>query len=102
MRDAVIVEALRSPIARGKLGKGELSGLHAAQLLGRVQRGLLERTGLQPKDVEQIFGGCVTQAGEQSNNIAHWSDFERGGHFAAMEAPDLLTGDVREFFRSIR
>jgi hypothetical protein len=32
----------------------------------------------------------------------HWSEFDRGGHFAAMEAPDLLVGDVREFFRRFR
>jgi pimeloyl-ACP methyl ester carboxylesterase len=31
-----------------------------------------------------------------------WSEFGRGGHFAAMEAPDLLAGDVREFFRQFR
>ena len=40
MREAVIVEALRTPIGRGKLGKGELSGLHAGQLLAKVQFGL--------------------------------------------------------------
>ncbi len=39
---------------------------------------------------------------EQSNNIVHWSEFGRGGHFAAMEEPDLLIGDVREFFRPLR
>jgi hypothetical protein len=32
----------------------------------------------------------------------HWSEFETGGHFAAMEVPDLLTADVREFFRRLR
>ena len=32
----------------------------------------------------------------------HWSEFDRGGHFPAMEAPDLLVGDVRAFFRSLR
>jgi epoxide hydrolase len=32
----------------------------------------------------------------------HWTEFERGGHFAAMETPDLLVGDVREFFRRFR
>jgi hypothetical protein len=32
----------------------------------------------------------------------HWSEFGRGGHFAAMEEPDLLVGDVREFFRKLR
>jgi pimeloyl-ACP methyl ester carboxylesterase len=36
------------------------------------------------------------------NNIVHWSEFDRGGHFAAMEAPDLLVGDVRTFFRRVR
>jgi pimeloyl-ACP methyl ester carboxylesterase len=39
---------------------------------------------------------------EQGNNIVHWSEFERGGHFAAMEAPDLFVGDVRTFFGSLR
>jgi pimeloyl-ACP methyl ester carboxylesterase len=39
---------------------------------------------------------------EPLNNIVHWSDFERGGHFAAMEVPDLLAGDVRAFFRPLR
>jgi microsomal epoxide hydrolase len=39
---------------------------------------------------------------ERANNIVHWSEFDRGGHFAAMEEPDLLVGDVREFFRRFR
>jgi hypothetical protein len=39
---------------------------------------------------------------EQSNNIVHWAEFGRGGHFAAMEVPDLLVGDVREFCRQFR
>lgn len=69
MAESVIVEALRTPIARGKMGKGDLSGFHAAQLLGTLQMGLVEKAGLEAKDIEQIFGGCVTQAGEQSNNI---------------------------------
>jgi len=34
--------------------------------------------------------------------IAHWSDFERGGHFPAMEEPELLVGDIRKFFSSLR
>jgi hypothetical protein len=34
--------------------------------------------------------------------IVHWSEFDRGGHFAAMEAPDLLVEDVRQFFRRLR
>jgi epoxide hydrolase len=44
----------------------------------------------------------VRRFAELSNNIVHWSEFDRGGHFAAMEVPDLLTGDVRDFFRQLR
>jgi hypothetical protein len=39
---------------------------------------------------------------DPDHKIAHWSEFERGGHFPAMEAPDLLIGDVRMFFRQFR
>ncbi|WP_432094112.1 epoxide hydrolase family protein [Streptomyces sp. bgisy100] len=39
---------------------------------------------------------------ERTNNIVRWTDFDRGGHFAAMEEPDLLIGDIRAFFRSLR
>src|SRR5215216_4354776 len=39
----------------------------------------------------------IRRFAEQSNNVVHWSEFDRGGHFAAMEAPELLTGDVRDF-----
>ncbi|MEQ0557522.1 steroid 3-ketoacyl-CoA thiolase [Amycolatopsis sp. NEAU-NG30] len=62
----VIVEAVRTPI--GKRG-GLLAGLHAAELLGAAQQALLDRAGIDPALVEQLIGGCVTQAGEQSNNV---------------------------------
>jgi epoxide hydrolase len=44
----------------------------------------------------------VRRYAEHSNTIVPWSEFDRGGHFAAMEAPDLLIGDVRMFFRGLR
>ena len=44
----------------------------------------------------------IRRFAEQANNITHWTDFETGGHFAALEVPDLLVGDVREFFRGHR
>jgi pimeloyl-ACP methyl ester carboxylesterase len=44
----------------------------------------------------------VRKFAERSNNIVHWSTFDRGGHFAAMDAPDLLLGDIRQFFRRFR
>ncbi|MEB2345128.1 MAG: steroid 3-ketoacyl-CoA thiolase [Deltaproteobacteria bacterium] len=83
MREAVIVEALRTPIARGKMGKGDLSGLHSTQLLAKVQFALCEKAGIDPGDVEQVIGGCVTQAGEQSNNIARNAWLSAGKSFTA-------------------
>jgi pimeloyl-ACP methyl ester carboxylesterase len=44
----------------------------------------------------------VRAIAERQNNVVHWSEFDRGGHFAALEAPDLLVGDIREFFRKLR
>jgi epoxide hydrolase len=44
----------------------------------------------------------IRRFAEQAENIVHWTEFDRGGHFAAMEAPDLLVGDVRDFFRPLR
>ena len=44
----------------------------------------------------------IRRFAEQSNNIVHWTEFGHGGHFAAMEQPDLLVGDIREFFRQLR
>ena len=66
MGTAVIVEAVRTPIGRRR---GALAGLHPAELLGHVQAAVVERAGLDPSDVEQIAGGCVTQAGEQAGNV---------------------------------
>src|SRR5207237_5156426 len=67
MPDVVIVEAVRSPI--GRRGGG-LSTMHPADLLGAVQKACVERAGIDPAVVDQILGGCVTQVGEQSFNIA--------------------------------
>ncbi|MEU8105485.1 epoxide hydrolase family protein [Nonomuraea muscovyensis] len=44
----------------------------------------------------------VRRLAERTDRITHWTEFEHGGHFAAMEQPDLLVGDVRAFFRSLR
>jgi pimeloyl-ACP methyl ester carboxylesterase len=44
----------------------------------------------------------IRRLAERTNPIIHWSEFDRGGHFAAMEVPDVLVGDLREFFRGLR
>jgi pimeloyl-ACP methyl ester carboxylesterase len=52
-----------------------------------------------------VFGGAGTvirRLMDPERQMAHWSAFERGGHFAAMEAPDLLVEDVRGYFRQLR
>jgi acetyl-CoA C-acetyltransferase len=66
MPNAVIVEAVRTPI--GKRG-GWLSGLHPVELLSAVQVEVVKRVGIDPGEVGQVVGGCVTQAGEQGSNV---------------------------------
>lgn len=69
MVQAVIVDVVRTPSGRGKPGGG-LSGVHPVDLLGGTIKGLLDRTGLDPALIDDVIVGCVTQAGEQSMNIA--------------------------------
>ncbi|MGH3676220.1 MAG: epoxide hydrolase, partial [Mycobacterium sp.] len=45
---------------------------------------------------------AIRRYGERLFNIVHWSDFDSGGHFAAMETPQLLVDDIRSFFASLR
>ncbi len=66
MARPVIVEAVRTPIGKRN---GWLSGFHAAELLATAQVELVKRAGIEPSEVEQIGGGCVTQAGEQASNV---------------------------------
>ena len=75
MQDVYIVEAVRSPI--GKRGKG-LAGLMPADLLGKVQAAALERSGIPADKVGQLIGGCVSQVGEQSFNIARIAWLSQG------------------------
>lgn len=65
MRQAFIVDAIRSPMGRIKEG-GAFTSLHPADLLSQVLKGLVERNGLDPARVDDVITGCVSQAGEQS------------------------------------
>ena len=51
-----------------------------------------------------VFAGdyAIRRYAERGNNIVHWTEFDTGGHFAAMEVPDLLVADIRAFFRLVR
>src|SRR5258705_3307084 len=68
MRRAVIVDVLRTASGKGKPG-GALSGIHPVERLATVLKALVERTGLDPAQVDDVITGCVSQAGEQSMNI---------------------------------
>jgi len=77
-RTAVIVDAVRSPLARGKAPKdgkpgGALSSLHPTELLGQVMRQLVDRTGIDPELVDDVITGCVSQVGEQSGPVGRWA-----------------------------
>ncbi len=67
MAEAVIVEAVRSPIGKRN---GGLSGVHPADLSAQVLNGLVERAGVDPEVVDDVIWGCVMQAGEQALDIA--------------------------------
>lgn len=77
-RTAVIVDAIRSPFAKGKPPKegrpgGALSSIHPAELLGQVLVNLFQRTGVDPGSVDDVITGCVGQVGEQSGPVGRWA-----------------------------
>ncbi|GAC84370.1 putative acetyl-CoA acyltransferase [Gordonia paraffinivorans NBRC 108238] len=69
MRTAVIVDAVRTPIGKGK-ASGALHDVHAVDLLAHSLRAIVERTGIDPGVVDDVIAGVVGQVGEQSFNIA--------------------------------
>ncbi|EME51117.1 acetyl-CoA acyltransferase [Rhodococcus ruber BKS 20-38] len=69
MTNAVIVDVVRTAVGKGKPG-GALSGTHPVELLAHVLREITARNDLDPALVDDVIGGCVNQAGEQSLNIS--------------------------------
>lgn len=67
---AVIVEAVRTPVGKGKPG-GALSGIHPVDLLSLTLEALVQRAGIDPEVVDDVIAGCVQQVGDQAGNIAH-------------------------------
>lgn len=82
MRDAVIVEAVRTPVGRRR---GGLSGVHSADLSAVVLTALIDRTGLDPVLIDDVIWGCVTQTGEQAYNIGRTAVLSAGW-------PDTIPG----------
>lgn len=75
MRDAVIVDAVRSPIGRRA---GALKDTHPVDLAAHVLRALIDRTGIAPGVIEDVIWGCVGQVGDQAANIARWAALAAG------------------------
>ena len=68
-RTAVIVDVVRTPSGRGKPG-GALSGIHPVDLAAEVLQAVLERNGLESRQIDDVLLGCVSQVGDQAMNIA--------------------------------
>jgi acetyl-CoA acyltransferase len=78
MREAVIVDAVRTPVGRGKAGKGALNPIHPVDLLAHSLRELVARTGVDPARIDDVIGGCVDQVGEQAMNTTRYAVLAAG------------------------
>jgi acetyl-CoA acyltransferase len=78
MREAVIVDAVRTPIGRGKAGKGALNPVHPVDLLAHALRELVARTGIDPERIDDVIGGCVDQVAEQAMNTTRYAVLAAG------------------------
>ncbi|HEX6567510.1 MAG TPA: hypothetical protein VF015_00020 [Acidimicrobiales bacterium] len=81
------------------------TGASAAQFLYEAAHAERDWGAMSPAPVGiAAFGAdeMLRYVLDRDGHIAHWSEFDRGGHFPAMEVPDLLTGDIRAFFRPLR
>ncbi|MDX3380317.1 thiolase family protein [Streptomyces niveiscabiei] len=77
MRDAVIVEAVRTPVGKGRPG-GSLSHVHPVDLLAHTLRTLVDRSGIDPALVDDVIGGTVDQVGEQAMNTTRYAALAAG------------------------
>ena len=85
MSEAVIIEAVRTPVGIGKPGKGALSGIHPVDLSAIAIDSLVQRTGIDPDAIDDVIWGCVSQVGEQSANVARNAALAAG-------LPESVTG----------
>jgi acetyl-CoA acyltransferase len=77
-REVVIVEAVRTPVGRGHEGKGYYKDTHPSNLLSKTFSELIDRSGIEASEVEDVVAGCVQQFGEQAFNIGRNAWLEAG------------------------
>jgi acetyl-CoA C-acetyltransferase len=78
MGEAWIIDAVRTPRGKGKKDTGALSGVHPQDLLSQCLNAIQTRTGIDPKDVEDVVAGCVSSVGEQAACIARMAVLNAG------------------------
>ncbi|MEU2005249.1 thiolase family protein [Rhodococcus sp. NPDC019627] len=76
--EAVIIDAVRSPVGRGHHEKGVLRDVHPADLLGQCYEGVLQRVGIDPAAVGNVITGCANQIAQQSSGIARTAWLQKG------------------------
>ena len=78
MREAWIIDAVRSPRGRGKPGVGSLSHIHPQRCMAQVLNGLRAKVGFDPADIEDVVAGCGTGSGDHAHDIARMSVLDAG------------------------
>ncbi|TMK55834.1 MAG: steroid 3-ketoacyl-CoA thiolase, partial [Actinobacteria bacterium] len=95
MGTPVIVEAVRTPIGKRN---GWLSGLKSPEILRQALVALVDRSGLDPATIDEVVGGCVTQAGEQGSNVTRnaWLGAKELGYTTACTTVDSQCGSAQQ------
>src|ERR1700736_478447 len=96
MEQVLVLDAVRTPVGRRN---GALAGIHPAVLLGRVLAELLNRSGVEGRDVQQVITGCVSQVGEQSFNVGRTAWLSAGlPEQAGVSTVDAQCGSSQQAF----
>jgi acetyl-CoA acyltransferase len=90
-RDALIIEAVRTPVGRGHPEKGELRDIHPTDLLGRTFVEVVRRSGIDASEVDNVLAGCVYQVGEQAQGVTRNAWLQKG----LPETTGATTLDIR-------
>ena len=91
LREVLIVDAVRTPVGRGHPEKGMFKDVHPADLLGRCFEALVERSGIDSGEVDNVFAGCAYQIAEQSGGISRTAWLQKG----LSERTGATTVDIR-------
>ena len=99
--DIVLCNPLRSPIGRFQ---GSLSGIRADDLLAHVFKSVIEDSGVNPADFDEVFAGCANQAGEDNRNVARMSSLLAGipQHVPAVTVNRLCASGLEAIVQAYR